>query len=160
MSDATDSKQYPSQVVAPTKTDSVPQQGESHSSSIYPVAEFRGTVASTQPGDGSEVRMVDQRTREELLNDPNVHVVEVPAQKVPFKDQVIGYAQVCSIFTLGYQFFDLSSILFLQKTRGTVRTWSIVQGSISHLHRSIQLLGKVRICVPVMFIRFHIQSLE
>ncbi|KAF4581435.1 hypothetical protein EYR40_009720 [Pleurotus pulmonarius] len=69
-------KQYPSQVVAPTKTDSIPQQ------------------ASTQPGDGSEVRMVDQRTREELLNDPNVHVIEVPAQKVPFKDQFIGYAQL------------------------------------------------------------------
>ncbi|KDQ25452.1 hypothetical protein PLEOSDRAFT_1093998 [Pleurotus ostreatus PC15] len=75
MSDTTESKQYPSQVVAPTKIDSVSQQ------------------ASTQPGDGSEVRIVDQRTREELINDPNVHVIEVPGQKVPFKDQVIGYAQ-------------------------------------------------------------------
>ncbi|KAG9227317.1 hypothetical protein CCMSSC00406_0004144 [Pleurotus cornucopiae] len=96
MSDTTESKQHPSQVVAPTKIDSVSQQGWWWTSSIFHALNidwFGDTLASTQPGDGSEVRIVDQRTREELINDPNVHVIEVPGQKVPFKDQVIGYAQ-------------------------------------------------------------------
>ncbi|KAF9492022.1 hypothetical protein BDN71DRAFT_1509818 [Pleurotus eryngii] len=97
MSDTTERKQYPSQVVAPTKIDSVSQQGWWWwISSIFHavnIDRFGDTVASTQPGDGSEVRIVDRRTKEELINDPNVHVIEVPGQKVPFKDQVIGYAQ-------------------------------------------------------------------
>ncbi|KAL0960779.1 hypothetical protein HGRIS_005799 [Hohenbuehelia grisea] len=65
-------KVYPSEVVAPTRTDSIPQQ------------------ASTQPGDGSHKH--HDHHEQNQAGQP-VNVVEVPGQKVPFKDQVIGYAQ-------------------------------------------------------------------
>ncbi|KAJ8515379.1 hypothetical protein ONZ45_g7189 [Pleurotus djamor] len=64
----------PSDVVPATRSQSLPQQ------------------ASTQPGDGSEIRVVDKQTRDQLVNDPNINVVELPSKKVPFKDQVVGYA--------------------------------------------------------------------
>lgn len=43
-------------------------------------------VGSTMPGDGSEVHVSGHVNSQ----DPNVNVVEVPAEKVPWKDQVLG----------------------------------------------------------------------
>jgi len=67
----------PSEVTPATGIDEVPQQ------------------ASTSPGDGSEVHTGT------MAGDPNTNVVEVPAEKASFKDQVLGYAKVTRGTVLG-----------------------------------------------------------
>ncbi|EGN98536.1 hypothetical protein SERLA73DRAFT_139032 [Serpula lacrymans var. lacrymans S7.3] len=69
---------YPSEVAPPTVVDTLPQQ------------------ASTSPGDGSEVQAKpDIRKPSEVdMDDPNINVVVLPAEKPSFKQQVFGYAQV------------------------------------------------------------------
>ncbi|KAF8073951.1 hypothetical protein FPV67DRAFT_1479937 [Lyophyllum atratum] len=57
----------PSEVVPPTRTDSIPQQG------------------ATQPGGGSELHSGQQG--------PNVVQIPCEPAKVPFKEQVIGVAR-------------------------------------------------------------------
>jgi len=67
----------PSEVAPPTSVEEVPQQ------------------ASTMPGDGSEVQT------ERVAGGPDTNVVEVPAEKPSFKDQVLGYAKVTRGKALG-----------------------------------------------------------
>ncbi|KAG1882679.1 hypothetical protein F4604DRAFT_1678190 [Suillus subluteus] len=70
----------PSKVVEPTKVNTAPQQ------------------ASTSPGDGAHIPADQIRDPSEVdRNDPNINVVEIPAEKKKspsFKDQVFGYAKV------------------------------------------------------------------
>ncbi|KAG2125554.1 hypothetical protein BD769DRAFT_826604 [Suillus cothurnatus] len=66
----------PSKVVEPTKVNTAPQQ------------------ASTSPGDGAHIPADQIRDPSEVdRNDPNINVVEIPAEKKPppsFKQQVFG----------------------------------------------------------------------
>ncbi|KAG1825003.1 hypothetical protein EV424DRAFT_712475 [Suillus variegatus] len=75
-----DAPRPPSKTVEPTKVDTAPQQ------------------ASTSPGDGAHIPADQIRNPSEVdYNDPNINVVEVPAEKKrspTFKEQVFGYAKV------------------------------------------------------------------
>jgi hypothetical protein len=44
-------------------------------------------IGSTMPGDGSEVHKAHAHPHSD---DPNVRVVEVPGEKISFRDQTIG----------------------------------------------------------------------
>jgi hypothetical protein len=47
------------------------------------------SAASTMPGDGSEVR-VHHEAKSEHSENPGLNVVEVPGEKLSFKEQAIG----------------------------------------------------------------------
>ncbi|KAG1742304.1 uncharacterized protein EDB91DRAFT_305869 [Suillus paluster] len=61
--------------------------------------------ASTSPGDGGRIPADQIRLPSEVdRNDPNINVVELPAEKkqpLSFKEQVFGYSQVIRGTTLG-----------------------------------------------------------
>lgn len=77
----------PSETVAPTEVDTVPQQGgHLQNLALMSPTSLMVFAGSTMPGDGSEVHV----TGHVGSQDPNVNVVEVPTEKVPWKDQVLG----------------------------------------------------------------------
>ncbi|TFK52298.1 hypothetical protein OE88DRAFT_1807231 [Heliocybe sulcata] len=73
---ANDHPQMPSEVVPPRQVTEEPQQ------------------ASTSPGDGSNVHYDAEK---------NVQYVEKPGGKIPWKDQVVGYAKEVRGTVLGKQ---------------------------------------------------------
>ncbi|KAG2137643.1 hypothetical protein BD769DRAFT_1773546 [Suillus cothurnatus] len=77
----------PPSKVEPTKVNTAPQQ------------------ASTSPGHGAHISPDQIRDPSEVdRNDPNINVVEIPAEKKPppsFKQQVFGYAKVIRGKSLG-----------------------------------------------------------
>ncbi|KAG2362949.1 hypothetical protein BDR07DRAFT_1330897 [Suillus spraguei] len=82
-----DTPRPPSKVVEPTRVNTAPQQ------------------AATSPGDGTHIPADQIRHPSEVdRNDPNINVVEIPAEKKPppsFKEQVFGYAKVIRGTALG-----------------------------------------------------------
>ncbi|KAG2743207.1 hypothetical protein P692DRAFT_20810552 [Suillus brevipes Sb2] len=82
-----DAPRPPSKDVEPTRVNTAPQQ------------------ASTSPDDGAHIPADQIRNPSEVdRNDPNINVVEIPAEKKQspsFKEQVFAYAQVIRGTALG-----------------------------------------------------------